>query len=70
VRDGVLKDLRCRRGWPLVPERVDQPPARDDLVGVEQEIDQERLLLAATNGDRPPRVDDLQRTQDAELHDA
>ena len=36
-----------------------------DLVGVEQEVDEERLLLAATNRDRPTLVDDLQGTKDA-----
>jgi hypothetical protein len=66
--DRVLEDLRGGRWWSLVPERVDQPPARDDLVGVKQEVDEERLLLAATNGDRPSVLDDLQRTKDAELH--
>ena len=67
MRDGVLKNLRGGRGRSLVPERVDQPGARDDLVGVEQQIGKQRLFLAAANGDRPSVVDDLQRTQDAEF---
>jgi hypothetical protein len=66
--DRVLEDLRGGRWWSLVPERVDQPSARDDLVGRKQEVDEERLFLAATNWDRPSVVDDLQRTKDAELH--
>ncbi len=47
--DRVLEDLRsCRRGS-LAPEAVDQPRARNDLVGMNQQVDEKRLFLAATN---------------------
>lgn len=68
VGDGVLEDLGCG-GWGLfAPELVDQPFAGHDLVGVQQQVGQERLLLAAADGDRPPVIDDLHRTEDAEIH--
>jgi hypothetical protein len=68
VGDGVLEDLGGG-GWRFfAPELVDQPFAGDDLVGVQQQVGQQRLLLATADGDRPPVIDDLHRTEDAEIH--
>jgi hypothetical protein len=35
---------------------------------MQQEVDEDCVFLAATNGDLPPVVDDLQRPKDTELH--
>jgi hypothetical protein len=51
-----------------VPEVVDQPIARDDLAGVEHEDREQGALLAASQPKRSTVVDDLERTEDAELH--
>jgi len=68
LRDRVLEDLRRRRRRPAVPELVDQPLARQQLVRVQQHEDQERLLLAPVQRDRPVLPDDLERAQDAKFH--
>ena len=68
VGDPVLKNLRRRRGRPLVPEDVDQRSTRHHLIRMEEEVREDRLLLAAPDRDRPSVLDDLQGTQDAEFH--
>ena len=64
VGDTVLENLQRRRRRPLVPEDVDQRSTRHHLIGMEQEVGEERLLLAAPDRDRPSVLDDLQGTQD------
>src|SRR5262245_10343861 len=51
-----------------VPQVVDQLIARHDPAGVEHENREHRTLFAATQADRSAVVDDLKRTEDAEIH--
>ena len=62
--DVDLHALGGGRGRPLAPELVDQPVAGDDLVRVEQENREQRLLLPATERDRLTLLDHLQGTED------
>jgi hypothetical protein len=52
----------------LLPQRIDQPVGRDDLVRVQEQNRQQRPLLGATNVDRPIPLEYLERPEDSELH--
>jgi hypothetical protein len=68
LRDGVLEHLRRGRRRPLAPEPVDQPIARHDLVGVQQEQREQRPLPSTRELDLSAFLDELQGPQDPELH--
>src|SRR5437588_9992003 len=68
LRDRVLQDLGRRGRWVPVPELVDQPLAREELVRMQEHEGEERLLLAPVQRDRPMLADDLERAEDAEFH--
>ena len=51
------------RRWPLAPEHVDEPFARDDRAASKQELGEEGALLAAAERDRRALRDHLDRPQ-------
>jgi hypothetical protein len=55
-------------GRTLPPKLVDQLVGADRLVGVQQQQRQQRPLLAPTKRERAALVEDLERTEDAEVH--
>jgi hypothetical protein len=60
---------RLGRGRRLaVPQVIDQLIARNDLSGVEHEKREQHTLLAASQAQRLAVFDDLERTEDSELH--
>src|SRR5581483_1119180 len=69
-RDVHLQRLVRRLRRVVLPEGVEQPVLRDDLVRVQQQDGQERPLLRAAQVDDPVAGDDLQRAEDPELHRA
>jgi hypothetical protein len=68
LRDVDLERLSRLRRRALVPERVDQPIAGDDPVGLEEQHGQQCALLCSAQVDLLSVVHDLERTQDLELH--
>lgn len=68
TRDRVLE--RRRRGaWRLLPpEGVDHPISRDHLVEVQEEKSEQGALVAAAKWQPGSIVDDLEWTEDPELH--
>lgn len=60
-RDVDLDRLPRARGRVIVPEAVDQPVDRDDIVPVEEEEGEERALLPRPDGDALAAVLDFQR---------
>jgi hypothetical protein len=66
--DGVLENLRGYRRWLLSPKRVDQAVARHELVGMQEEVGEERKLLPALKHDGASFVDYLEWSEDQELH--
>jgi len=48
-------------GWPLAPERVDQPLAGDDLVRVQEQRAQQAPLLLPRKRERPTVFDHFER---------
>ncbi len=50
------------------PQLLDQPVARDNLAGVEQEHPEQSALSCAAEGKRPVTVDHFDRAEDAEVH--
>jgi hypothetical protein len=69
-RDVHLEALRRGGRRTLVPELVDQPIARHELVGVQEQDGQHRTLLAAGERQLLSLVADLERAEDAEVHSA
>ena len=55
-------------GWTLAPELIDQPVRAERLVEVQQQQRQQRPLLAAPERDRAALDEDLERTENAEVH--
>ncbi len=68
LRDVHLQRLERGVGRLLVPERLDEAVRGHDVVGVEQERSQERPLLLPAEVERPAVLDNLERSQDPELH--
>jgi hypothetical protein len=68
LRDVDLKRLDGRFGRLLLPERVDQPVAGDDPVGLDQEQGQERSVLLPAQIERPAVREHLKRAEDAKVH--
>src|SRR5262245_51889040 len=54
--------------WLTAPEIVDEPIAREDLAGVEDENGEQGALLPASEREGFTALDDLERTEYAELH--
>ena len=68
--NGVLKRPSCGAWWALAPDRADEPVDRDDLTRTQQERGEEHPLPASWKRSSPGRIAKLERTQDAELHEA
>ena len=66
-RDVDLNELRRARGWAGAPELIDEPIARDDLIGVQEQEGEQRALLRRPQRHRPALVPDLKRTEQPEL---
>jgi hypothetical protein len=66
--DRVLEDLGHRRRRPLAPELVDEPVAGDELVRVQKQVGEERLVFAAAERDTPSLVEHLEWAKDAKVH--
>jgi hypothetical protein len=58
-----------RGGRRSTPQALDEAIARDDLVRVEEEDREGRPLLGSAERDQLVAVDDLERSQDPEVHD-
>ena len=60
--------LRDGLGRLRAPELVDQPVCRDDLVRAREQDGEQRPLPGAAERERTALLDDLERSQNAELH--
>ena len=67
-RDVHLKSLRCGLRRVVLPEGVDQPIPRDDVVRVEEQHREQGALLGTAEIDGLPIGMHLQRAEDPELH--
>ena len=63
-----LQRLDRRRWWPVAPELVDQPVARDGLVRLQEEHREERALLPRPERHEAVAVANLDRPEDPEVH--
>ncbi len=63
-----LKGTASRLRRIIPPHLVDETVGRHSLVGVDEQHGEYRTLAAATQGQRSPPVDDLQRPQNPEVH--
>jgi hypothetical protein len=73
AQTGYVPVHQCRRArrWLLTPEAVDDLVERDDAVHVDQEDGEQRSLAWGAERHRVSvRPQDLELTQDAELHPA
>ena len=68
LRDVVLQRVRRVGRRCGAPQLVDQAVDRDDLVGARDQEREERPLPRSADADRTAPVDDLQGSEDAELH--
>ena len=64
----VLQRVGCCPGRLCAPELVDEPVRRDDLVRTGEKECEQRPLPRAAEWERTALLDDLERSQDAELH--
>ena len=62
-RDLMVEAVARGSGRPLAPELVDQPVARNNLVGVEEEDREEGALLRTADRDHPLVLPDLERPE-------
>ena len=67
-RDMDLHGLGRRGRRLLAPELLDQPVGAERLVGVQHEHGEQRALLAPSERDFAALVEDLERSEDAEVH--
>ena len=65
--DVDLERLLRRGGRFLTPDGVDQPVARDDLAGMQQEGREERTLLRRAESERAPVFNGRKRPEQPEL---
>ena len=65
--DVDLKEVRRRLGRPLLPEVLDEPVARDDLVRVEEEDREQSPLLRASELERATLGADFEGPENQEL---
>jgi hypothetical protein len=63
-----LDGLGRRGGRVLAPELLDQPVGAERLVGVQHQHGEQRTLLAPSERDFTALVEDLERSEDAEVH--
>ena len=68
LRDVVLQRVRGRAGRPSAPQLLDQPVCRHDLVRAREQEGEQRPLPRAAEREHTALLDDLERSQDAELH--
>ena len=68
VGDVHLKRLLGGVRRALLPQGVDQPVPRHDLIGMEEQHGEERPLLRAAEIERLPAGDHLQRAEDPKFH--
>ena len=68
LADVVLEHLRRRGRRRLAPQRVDQPIARDRLVAMQQQQDENGALPALSDREGVIAVADLKRSQQAKQH--
>jgi len=68
-RDLDVQELGGRGRRPLAPQLVDQPVRGERLVGVQQQQGEQRSLPAPAERNRPALVEDLERTEDVEVHE-
>ena len=66
--DGVLEGCRCSPGRLRSPEPVAEPVRGDDLARVEEQEREQCPLIAACQPNRRPPVENLERSEDPELH--
>ena len=64
----VLQRVGGCPGRLCAPELVDEPVCRDDLVRTREKECEKRPLPRAAERERTALLDDLERSQDAELH--
>ena len=64
----VLQRVGGGSGRLCAPELVDEPVCRDDLVRTREQECEKRPLPRAAERERTALLDDLERSQDAELH--
>jgi hypothetical protein len=62
--------MRSRSRRILPPHQVNETIGRNDLIGMEKKDGENRTLLRGSKFDRNPIVQDLERTEDPELHTA
>jgi hypothetical protein len=67
LRHVTLDDVRRRLRRRLVPEAVDQPVERDNLVRVRQQQRKQRTLMPASERDRVPVHHHIERTKNPVL---
>ena len=71
VRHIGLKHICCGVGRPLAPQLVDQPLGRNNLVGVQDENQEQSALLGGADGDHAsPFLGDLEGPENPKLHAA
>lgn len=70
IRDIDLHGMCRRPRWVLSPHQVNESISGDNVVGVEKKDGENRSLFRGTKLDRNPVFQDLERTEDPELHDA
>ena len=63
-----LERLARRLGRLLAPELVDQAVGGDDLIGVQEQVSENRLLPRPAEGDGVSSLEHLERPEDPELH--
>jgi hypothetical protein len=68
LRDVKLERVRGSPGRLRSPELVDEAIARDNLVRAGQQNGEKRPLSRSAERERTPSLDDLERSQDPELH--
>jgi hypothetical protein len=66
-RDVDLQRVAGGSGWVVGPQLLDQPVARHDAVGLEQQDRQQRPLLGPTEREPVTVRADLERAEDAEV---
>ena len=67
-RDVDLERFLCRLRRVVLPQRVDQPVIRDNVVGIEEQHGEQGALLGTAEIDGLPIRKHLQRAEDPELH--
>ena len=69
VKHVTVQCVRCTGRRVVTPNHFDQLVGRDDLVRVQEQRDQHRLLARPSDGDRLAAAGDVKVSKDAVLHD-